>query len=120
MVAAVIRAQGDAAGLRFSSQQTAGGQFDAVRHGIADQMDQRVRNLLNDVVVEFGFASEKLKFDQLAGGLGGVANRARQPRIEGANGQHAGGGNFVLQVMRKLGEFVDVAFDAADEAAELR
>src|SRR5262245_15257016 len=83
-------------------------------------MHERIGNLLNDVVVELGFAAEKIKFHQLACGLGGVANRARKARVESADGHHACSGNFVLQVVGKLCKFVDVAFDAANEAAELR
>ena len=54
------------------------------------------------------------------GGFGGVANGAREQGIESADGHHARGGDFVLEVVGELGELVDVAFDAIDVALELR
>ena len=91
-----------------------------MRDGIANEVHERIGNLLNDVVVELGLVADEIEIDLFAGRNGGVANRARQARIEGADGHHAGGGEFVLQVVRELGEFVDVAFDASDVALELR
>src|SRR5712672_1025322 len=76
VIAAVIGAQGNFAGFGFSGSAAVGRVFDAVRDGIANQMDKRVGDLLNDVVVQLGFAAGEVEFDLLAGGSGGVADRA--------------------------------------------
>ena len=119
VIAAVISAEGDFAWFGFAGAARRR-ELDAVGDGVADQVHERIGNLLDDVVVELGFVADEVEFDLLAGGLGGVANGARQAGIESADGHHARGGEFVLQVVRELGEFVDVAFDAADVAFELR
>ena len=49
-----------------------------------------------------------------------VAHRARKARVEIADRHHARSSDFVLQVVRELGEFVDVRIHAAHEAFELR
>src|SRR6266403_5923798 len=76
VIAAVIGAQGNFAGFRFSGGAALGSVFDAVRDGIAHEMDKRVGDLLNDVVVQLGFAASKIEFDLLARGSGGVADGA--------------------------------------------
>ena len=50
------------------------------------------------------------QFDGLAGSFRRIADGARKARVEIADRHHARGGDFVLQVVRKLGEFVDVAY----------
>ena len=96
MISTVIGAQRDAADVRLANPAAFFRKFDAVSDGIPDQVHQRIGNLLNDVVVELGFAAGEIEFDLLAGGFRGVANRARQSRIQRADGHHARGGNFVL------------------------
>ena len=86
-----------------------------MRHGVANQMNQRVGNMLNDVVVEFGFGAFKQKFHGLPGGFGGIANGSGKPRVKIADRHHAGGSNFVLQVVREFCELVDIGIDAAHE-----
>src|SRR6267154_6694908 len=73
VIAAMVGAQGNFAGFRFSGGAALGGIFDAVRDGIANKMDKRVGDLLNDVVVQLGFTAGEIEFDLLAGGSGGVA-----------------------------------------------
>ena len=90
-----------------------------MRNGIANQVDERIGNLLNDVVVELGFAAGEVEFDLFSGGVRSVANGTREARVKRADGHHAGGSEFVLKVMSELGEFVDVTFDAIDVALEL-
>ena len=119
MITAVIGTESDTADFGFVSFAAAFRQFDSVSNGIPDQVDEGIRNLLNDVVVQFGFAARKVEFDLLAGGFRGVTNGARQSRIQRANGHHARSGDFVLQMVSEFGEFVDIAFDAPDEAAHL-
>src|SRR5438445_13240700 len=117
VITAVIGTESDTADFGFVSFAAAFRQFDSVSNGIPDQVDEGIRNLLNDVVVQFGFAAGKVEFHLLAGGFRGVTNGARQSRIQRANGHHARSGNFVLQMVSEFGEFVDIAFDAPDEAA---
>src|SRR5882757_9258906 len=52
MIAAMVGAQENFAGFGFSGGTALGSVFDAVRDGIANQMDKRVGNLLDDVVVQ--------------------------------------------------------------------
>src|SRR5262249_16655266 len=120
VVAAMVRAKRNAAGFGFAGERAAVRRLDAVRDGIAHEVDERIGNLLNDVVVEFGFAAEEFEFDELAGGLSSVTHGSGKARIQCADWQHAGGGDFVLQVVSELGELVDIALDAANETAELR
>ena len=91
-----------------------------MRDGVAHEVNQRIGNVLDDVVVELGLRAFEHKLDGLAGGLRGVADRARKARIEIADGHHARGGDFILQVVRELREFVDIGIDAAHETFELR
>src|SRR5215831_32101 len=120
VIAAMIGAQCDSADFRFAGERAPIGEFDSVRNGVADEMYERIGNLLNDVVVKLGFAAEKIEFDKLAGRLCGVANGAGKTRVESADWHHARSGNFVLQVVRELCKFVDIAFNSANETAKLR
>ena len=83
-------------------------------------MHERIGNLLNDIVVEFGFTPRKIHLDMLAGRVCRIANGPRQSRIERANRNHARGGNLILQVVRQFRKLVDIAFDAPDEPFQLR
>ena len=120
VVAAVIRAQHDFSRGRLSRGGTIVAVLDSVRDGVTDEMSERIRNLLNDVVVEFGFASREFEFDFLVGRFGSVPHGARQARIQRPDGHHARGGDLILQVMRKFAELVNVTLDAPDESPELR
>jgi hypothetical protein len=73
VVAAVIRAQADFPHLSFSGRKAIVGMLDTMRHGISHQVNKRVGNLLNDVVVELGLAAGKVEFHFLLRGLGGIA-----------------------------------------------
>ena len=72
----MIGAQGNFAGFGFSGGAALGRVFDAVRDGIAHEMDERVGDLLNDVVVQLGFTAGEVELDLLAGGSGCIADRA--------------------------------------------
>src|SRR5439155_19154830 len=82
MVAAMISAQGDATGLGLAREGAALRKFDAMRDGVANEMDERVGNLLNDVVVEFGLAAEEVEFHEFGGGAGGGANGGGKARVK--------------------------------------
>ena len=56
--------------------------LDAVRDCIADEVNQRIGDVLNDIVVEFGIRAFERQLDELASGFGGVAHRSRKARIE--------------------------------------
>src|SRR5215469_66761 len=60
MVAAMISAQCNFAGLRFTCRGAVAAQLDSMGDRVADKMDERVRNLLDDIVVEFGLASREV------------------------------------------------------------
>ena len=78
-------------------------------------MNQRIGDLLNDVVIQFRFAPAS-EVHVFIGRLSPRRVRCAKSRIEIADRHHARRGNFVLQVVRELGEFVDVGFYAADES----
>ena len=64
-------------------------------------------------------APSRISSTALPVAFGGVAHGAGKARIKIADRHHARGGDFVLQVVRELGEFIDVGIDAAHEAFEL-
>jgi len=78
VVATVIGAERNFADFGFAGRGAIGGVFNAVGDGIADEMDERIGNLLNDVVVEFGLAAGEIEMDLFTGGLRGVADGARK------------------------------------------
>ena len=55
VIAAMIGADGQAAFFGFAVARASFRLFDSVRYGIADQVNQRIGNLLNNIVVELGF-----------------------------------------------------------------
>ncbi len=57
--------------------------FNSVRHGIAHQVNQGVRNLLDDIVIEFRLASREIQLHLFLGGFGGVSHGAREQRDRG-------------------------------------
>ena len=79
MIAAVISAQRDFAQFRLASCNAILRPLDAMRHRIANQMNERIGNLLNDVVVEFRLAAGKIKIDQFGRRFRGIAHRAGKP-----------------------------------------
>src|SRR4030095_1488522 len=81
VIAAMVSAESDATGFWLAAERAAIGKFDAMGDGIAVEADERVGNLLNDVVVELGFTAGEVEFDKLAGGVGGVANGTRETRV---------------------------------------
>ena len=115
----MIRAQGNSADGRLPGYLAFRDDLDAVRHGVAHQVYQRVADLLNDAVVQFRIAARQVHFDLFAGGFGRIAHRAGQPRIQRADRHHSRGRDLVLQAMRQLCEFVDVTLDAPHKAFEL-
>src|SRR5260370_34952199 len=66
VVAAVIGAQHDIPRGRFARSGAVSALFDAVRHRVADQVNERIGNLLNNIVVELGFTPGKVQLDVLA------------------------------------------------------
>src|SRR5215472_810967 len=102
VVATVIGAQRDFSRRGLARCNAVAAELDSMRHGIAHQMDERIGNLLNNVVIEFGLASGEFQLDFLIRGLCRIAHRARKARIQRANRYHARRRNFILQVMRKM------------------
>ena len=94
--------------------------FDSVRDGVANQVNQRIGDLLHDVVVEPGVFSDEFQIHGLAANFGGVARRARETRVQIADRHHARFRDLILQMVSELGEFIDVPAHAADKSTELR
>src|SRR5690348_3982032 len=88
-------------------------------HGIADDVYQRIRNLLDDIVVEFRRCSTEEQFYFLPRHLGRVAYCSRQPPVEIPDWHHTSLCNLILKVVCKLCELVDIRFDAAHKATQL-
>src|ERR1700730_10694616 len=65
VIAAMVGAQGNFTSFGFSGGAALGDVLDAVRDGITDQMHERVGDLLNDIIVQFGFAAGELELDLL-------------------------------------------------------
>ena len=57
------------------------GAFQPVSNRVADEMNERIRYLLDDVVVEFGLGAGKREFHFLIGSFGGVTRGAREARV---------------------------------------
>ena len=67
LIAAVIRAQHDVPRWGLPSADSFAAVFDTVRDRIAHQVNKRIGNLLDDVVVKFGFTAREIKRHLLAG-----------------------------------------------------
>ena len=74
------------------------GKFDAVVHGIADQVSERILDRLDDGLVEFGLLALHLDLHLLAATEGDVAHRSRKLRPDVPDGLHAGLHDFFLQL----------------------
>ena len=77
------------------------GALDSVRNRVANQVQQRIGDLLNNVVVEFGVVTFQLQVDQLVRSLRRIAGRARDARVKVADRHHARLRDFVLQPVRQ-------------------
>src|SRR5260370_39733715 len=91
VIPAMISAEGNFAGFGLSGGAAGVGVLDSMRDGIAHQVYERIGDLLDDVVVQLGFAAGEVEFDLLGGGSGSVAPGARKPGIKRANWHHARG-----------------------------
>src|SRR6266853_1168068 len=119
VIAAVECAHGHSAAFRLPCQFPRRGVFDPVGDGIANEVNQRIGDLLHDVVVQPRVCSDQLKIDRLAADFCGVARGARKSRIEVADRDHARLRDLVLQVVRELGELINIAAHASYESSEL-
>ena len=119
VVAAMVSAHRHVAHFALARMVAIFAALQAVGHGIAHQVDERIGHLLDDVVVEFGLGAGQGEFHLLVAGFGGVAHRPRDARVEIADRHHARLGDLVLQPVGQLGELVNVGIHAADETIEL-
>ena len=92
----MIGANGQAAFVRFAVARANFRLLDSMCHCVAHQVNQRIGNLLNNIVVELGFRAIQNQRDALARGLRRIAHGARKPRIEIADRHHARACDFVL------------------------
>jgi hypothetical protein len=70
--------------------------LDAVPDGVAQQVDQRVFDSLQDLFVQLGFAADDLQPGLLARFMGHVAHHAPKRAGDGVEGQHADAFDLVL------------------------
>src|SRR5205807_9047098 len=108
MVAAMVGAHRNISHFALAGMVAIVTALQAVGHGIAHQMNERIGDLLNDVVVEFSLGAGEREFNLLVAGLGGIADSARNARIKVADGNHACLRDLILQAVRQLGELVNV------------
>src|SRR5947209_18749034 len=86
VVAAMISADGDVAVVALPCLVTLVVAFNTMSHGIAYQVNERIRNLLDDVVIEFRLRTGEREFNSLVYGFGGIAHGAREARLKIADG----------------------------------
>src|SRR6202008_4429692 len=82
VVAAMESAQRDPSTRGLSRSGARRFVLDSVRDGVADQVDQRIGYLLDDVVVEARVFADQLEIDSLAAHFGGVPSCSRKTRIQ--------------------------------------
>src|SRR5215831_6055356 len=76
MVAAMVSTHGDVSGVALALLVSFFVALQAVGHRVAHQMNQRIGNLLDDVVVQLGLRAGQRELHFLVHGLGGVAHGA--------------------------------------------
>src|SRR5207237_656015 len=95
------------------------GRLDAVIDRVADQVDERAAEALEDAAVERHFASDHRETRELAGALADVAHRAAE-RLE--NGPHRQRGDGLQALFHRgddVGGFLAVGSEGALHAGEL-
>src|ERR1700733_3047587 len=115
----IKRTNGDASSLWLAGALAILHTFNSMCDGVSHQMNQRIRDLLDNIIVELCFSAFFNQFHWLAANFRGVARGSREARVQIADGHHARLREPVLQMMRKLGELVDVHANASDKSAEL-
>ena len=80
-VALLLGRENQLAGGRLAAALAIGRRLDAVIDGVANQVNQRLGDLLDDFLVELGLAAANRELDFLAERAGEVAHRARE-RVE--------------------------------------
>ena len=96
----VKRIQFQGAGIALAGGQALRGSFKSVIERVAHQVDQRIANLLQDGLVEFGVLSGELQLDFLAELAGQIVNQAWKAVERKADGQHANLHDAFLQFAR--------------------
>ncbi len=89
---------------RLAGRQPLLGGLDAVVDGVADEMQQRVRELAQHAPVELGVAPPDLPRDLLAQGPGQVPHRPVELVGHGGDRHHAGPHRPLLKVVEGTGE----------------
>src|SRR5260370_35361593 len=104
----MVGAERNFAGFGLSGGAADVGGLEAVGDRVAHEVHKRVGNLLNDAVVQFGFAAGEIELDLLPGGSGGGGHGSAPPRVERAAGPPPPAREFTPPVVRPLREPVGV------------
>ncbi len=100
VAASVARIQMHGAERRLARGDTCIGRLDAVIDTVADEVDERIADLFEHGLVEFGLLSGELELDLLAQALREIANHARETAEDEADRQHAHAHDAFLQLAR--------------------
>src|SRR5260221_13344324 len=93
----MVGAERNFAGFGLSGGAADVGGLDAVGDRVAHEVHKRGGNLLNDAVVQFGFAAGEIELDRLPWGSGGLSDGAWPPGGGWRGGALAGGGLSMLR-----------------------
>ena len=105
-IALVKGAQGDLALGRLARSNSHVFRFNAVVHGVADQMHQGIADNLHHALVQFRFFAFHDQIDFLAAFARKVADQAGEARKDRRNGHHADFHDGVLQIVGNTGHGV--------------
>ena len=120
VIAPMVRANRNVAVIRFAGAISLFRTLQSVRNSIANKMNQWIRDLLDDAVVEFCFSAGQVQFDQLPCRFRSIPHCSGDTGLKVPNWNHSRLGNFVLQPMGETSEFVDVGVNSAHKSIELR
>src|SRR6185312_11526885 len=110
--ALVARIEMHRAGGRLAGRRAHLRSLDAVIDAVADQVHQRIADLLEHGLVELGLLARELELDLLAEALSEVAHHAREAAEDEADRQHAHAHDALLQLAH-------VALELREAAAQL-
>jgi hypothetical protein len=105
--------------LRLAARAPGRARLDAVRDRVAQEVDERVADLIGDRLVELGLAAQGDQADALAGGAGERAHLRGEPLEQGAARLHADVGEAVLQRVAGAAQRPGVVEQLAPEPVEL-
>jgi hypothetical protein len=99
VIAAMVRAHFHTSLFGLPGFMTLPWVLETMRDCVAHKVNQRIGNVLNNIVVEFGFSAFQKKLHWFARCFGSIPHRPRKTCVQIADRHHAGRCDFVLQVV---------------------